>query len=514
MKATDIPIPRSYKEAMASSESASWKEAIQSEMKSLDENKTWTICDLPPGCKAIGCKLVFDLKLTKQGEIDRFKARLVALGYSQRYGIDYVEVFAPVANFDTIRLVLAISATLDLEIEQIDIKTAFLNGVLEETIYMKLPDGRFCRLLKGLYGLKQAQKIWHSTFDEFLRSVGFKPCASDPCLYVLFKRGLIAYIIIYVDDACIASNSKEFIKQLIARMARRFKLRHLGPLSYFLGLSITRERANRTLKIDQAAFLKKILNRHGMHDCNTIATPGPTTVFSASMCPENPIPEADEYATLVGEMLYAARGSRPDLAAPLSTLCRFVRNPSQQMWTSLKRVLRYVSGTLELGIIFDGLAEPRLTIVAWSDADWASADIDTRRSRSGDVTMMANGPVSWSSKFQRDVATSTVHAEYGALFSATKGVMHLSQTCKELNFPQHKVVVYEDNIGAQTIANGTGSHRLTRHFDIRLHYVKQMVEDAVIIVTRCDTKEMIADLLTKTSMSRAVFEYLRGKCMG
>jgi hypothetical protein len=184
------------------------------------------------------------------------------------------------------------------------------------------------------------------------------------------------------------------------------------------------------------------------------------------------------------------------------------------MWISLKRVLRYVSGTIELGIVFDGQAEPKLTLVAWSDADWASTDVDTRRSRSGEIIMMGNGAVSWSSKFQRDVATSTVHAEYGALFTTAKAVMYLSQICKELNFPQQEVVIYEDNSGAETIANGTGSHRRTRHFDIKLHYVKQMIEDGVINVTRCDTKEMRADLQTKTSMTRAVFEYLRDKCMG
>lgn len=240
-----------------------------------------------------------------------------------------------------------------MELEQIDIKTAFLNGVLSEELYIRLPPplqgkypGKVCRCIKSLYGLCQAQRVWFTAIDHYLKSVGFMPSLSDPCLYILRKDSLICFVIIFVDDGIIACNNKTFVKEFITRLNKKYKLRHLGALSYFLGLNITRDRNSRSLKIDQATYVQKLLVRHGLQDCKGVTTPGPSFNFTKEVCPGTPIKEKEEYASLVAALLYAMRGSRPDIAASLSTLCKFTANPSKEMWVALKRVLRYLKQTL------------------------------------------------------------------------------------------------------------------------------------------------------------------------
>ena len=218
------------------------------------ENKTWEVVPLPEGRKAIKCKWVLDYKPAHKGAEARYKARLVACGYAQLYGIDYLDTYSPVVKHYSIRLVLGIAAAMDLEMIQLDIKTAFLNGVLEEEIYMQQPEGfvlpgreaEVCRLLKCLYGLKQASRCWHTTFDEFIRTFGFTRSTSDPCVYFRTgPNGEFTIMIIYVDDGLVCSNTPSVLTAILDYLRTHFQVRSF-PASRFVGLDITRDRANKT----------------------------------------------------------------------------------------------------------------------------------------------------------------------------------------------------------------------------------------------------------------------------
>uniref|UniRef100_H3H9M9 CCHC-type domain-containing protein n=1 Tax=Phytophthora ramorum TaxID=164328 RepID=H3H9M9_PHYRM len=354
------------------------------------------------------------------GLIERFKARLVAKGFSQKYGIDYDETFAPVAKFTSIRIVLSLAAKYGLKLHQMDVKTAFLNGVLDEDIYMAQPDGyvdedhpdHVCKLKRSLYGLKQSPRMWNQTIDDFMLKLGFKKCESDHCIYLKRDGQDMIFVALYVDDLILASSNDELLESTKHALSKRFEMTDLGELEYFLGMEIKNDHGSGKVTVRQTKFLQFILTKFGMQDSKPVKTPqDPGLKLTKNMC-EGGCQHEDTmknvpYRSAVGALMYLMVATRPDLAAAVGVLSQFSADPCPTHWQALKRVLRYLQATPTHGLEF--LREDSLGMCGYSDADWAG-DIESRRSTSGYAFMMNGGCISWRSKKQRTVALSSTEA--------------------------------------------------------------------------------------------------------
>ncbi|GBE89144.1 hypothetical protein SCP_1501500 [Sparassis crispa] len=441
----DADEPKTLSDAKRSLEWPKWEQAVQTELNQLQGMKTWELVEPPKDRKPVGNKWVLVKKTNKEGEIIKYKARLVAKGYSQIPGMDYTETFAPVVRLETIRAILGLAAILDWEIGQMDVKGAYLNGTLKEEVYMRQPEGysdgtyRVCKLKKTLYGLKQSGREWNIVLNCKLLDAGFKRLFSDPCAYIWIKGDKIEIVTVWVDDLLIFTNDCALMDQLKRELRNMFEVTDLGEPQKIVGIEIERDRSKRTIKISQTKYIESILHKNGLTNANTVGMPlDPNTVL------EKEEPETDDecdrdngYASLIGSLMYAAIATRPDIAHAVQRLSSFTANPGMAHWTAAKRVLRYLSGMRELGIIYGPIAdvkpEDQSIFVGYSDADYAN-DIRDHKSISGYIFKLGNGTITWSSKKQTTVASSTTEAEYMASAEAAKEAVWLRTLFKEIGF--------------------------------------------------------------------------------
>ena len=392
-----IPEPGTYEEAVSSPQAELWIAAMDEELASLMKHGTWDVVDTPAGVKVLGVKWVFKIKRDDKGNIERFKARLVAKGYEQVAGRDFDQVFAPVSKFSTLRVLLAVVAARDLELHQLDIKTAFLQGDLEEEVYIQQPPGyplgagKVCLLSKALYGLRQAPRAWHKKLDSALVQMGYKASTGDPSLYFDGET----YLLIYVDDILIASASMAAVSRLKEQLAAAFEVKDLGEAHTYLGISITRDRKMRTLTMNQERMILGLLEEFGLKDCkgrNVPLTAGLVMCKGdGTLLPER---EKGRYMRLVGCMNFLNTCTRVDIAYAMSSLSRYMSCPTTVHWAAAIGVLKYLAGTSQVGLGFGG---KELKYEAYCDANYA-ADPDTRKSTTGFVFMLGGGAVSWCSK--------------------------------------------------------------------------------------------------------------------
>lgn len=337
----------------------------------------------------------------------------MAKGFLQKYGVDYEETFASVAKFTSIRSLFSLAAKYGLAVHQMDVNMAFLNGSLEEDIFMMQPDGyksqehpdHVCHLKRSLYGLKQSPRMWNQTIDKFMIELGFKKCEADHCIYVKRDHHSMIFVALYVDDLVIASDNDKLLKSTKKALSSRFDMTDLGQLKYFLGIEIDQDAAAGSVSMRQTKFAKDILMMFGMDNSNPVRTPqGPGLKLTKNMC-ENGCNHEETmtkvpYRNAVGCLMYLMVGTRPDLAAAVGVLSQFATDPCPTHWQTLKRVFRYIQGTKTHGIKFQAASDEKLQ--GYSDADWAG-DVETRRSTSGYAFMMNGGCISWKSKKQRTV---------------------------------------------------------------------------------------------------------------
>ena len=500
--------PVTFKQAIKDKDRESWVVAMEEEMQSLHKNKTWEVVPLPVGKSAIGCKWVYKRKEdpTKSSGT-RYKARLVAKGFAQKEGVDYNEIFSPVVKHTSIRVLLSIVAHLDLELEQLDVKTAFLHGDLNEEIYMHQPEGykvegkesQVCRLRKSLYGLKQSPRQWYKRFDSFMLKQGFFRSAYDCCVYIhMLRGGDYIYLVLYVDDMLIASKSKVEIDRLKAQLGKEFETKDLGVAKKILGMEITRERSSRKLFLTQKGYIERVIERFGMKGAKSVVTPlAPHFRLSSKQSPvteeEKASMEYVPYASAIGSLMYAMVCTRPDISQAVSVVSRFMANPGKAHWEAVKWVLRYLKGTVDTGLCF---GVDTCDLSGFVDSDYAG-DLDKRRSTTGYVFKINGAPVSWRSMLQATVALSTTEAEYMSIAEGVKEALWLWGLLNSLGIKQNCVDLSCDSQSAIHLAKNQVHHARTKHIDVRYHFVRDVIEEGNISLLKVHTNENPADMLTK-----------------
>ncbi|KAG8481224.1 hypothetical protein CXB51_025964 [Gossypium anomalum] len=451
-------------------------------------------------------------KMDKEGtprvEEPKYKARLVAKGYSQVPGVDFTDVFSPVVKHSSIRALLGIVAMHDLELEQLDVKTTFLHGELEEDIYMQQPEGftvsekedYVCLLKKSLYGLKQSPRQWYKRFDSFMTSHDFKRSSFDSCVY--FKKnndGSFVYLLLYVDDMLIAAKDKGEIRKVKAQLSEEFEMKDLGPTKKILGMEILRDRKTSKLYLSQKGYIEKLLCRFNMRSAKPVSTPLAAHFrLSSALSPQSD----DEieymshvpYSSAVGSLMYAMVCSRPDLSYAVSAVSRYMANPGKEHWKAVQWILRYLRGTTDVCLQF-GRTEDG--VIGYVDADFAG-DLDRRRSLTGYVFTIGGCAISWKATLQTTVALSTTEAEYMAITEACKEAIWLKGLFSELNEDLQISTVFCDSQSAIFLTKDQMFYERTKHIDVRYHFVRNIIARGDIVVSKISTHENPADMMTKS----------------
>ena len=506
-----VPEPKSLDEALSGPHAKEWKEAADSEYQSLMENGTWDLVELPEGREAIGSKWVFKVKHDSCGKVERFKGRLVAKGYSQKYGIDFEETFAPVVRFSSIRALLAFAINNNMSVHQMDVVTAFLNGELQEEIYMQQPAGYeipgkemlVCKLKKSLYGLKQSPRCWNKSFQDFMLNLQFKPSSADPCVFIQAGIKSMAIVAVYVDDLIVMSTIPEELNAVKKALSGKFRMKDMGPLHYCLGVSVVQNAEG--IWLHQKQYILSMLQKYGLMDAKPVSTPADLSVkLVKDDGVSKQLKDKARFQSMVGSLLYAAMATRPDIAQAVGAVSKFCAQPTEAHITAVKRIFRYLGGTKDLALRYKR-SKDQLT--GYSDSDWAG-DHDDRHSTSGNVFVFGNGAITWTSKKQAVVALSTSEAEYIALSAAAQEAAWLQKLFSDLLMSSQPIVMMEDNQGAIALAKNPIAHSRTKHIDIRFHFIREAQENGVIQVCYCPTEEMLADIFTKP-LPRHLFERLR-----
>ncbi|KAK8535581.1 hypothetical protein V6N12_057097 [Hibiscus sabdariffa] len=476
--------PKTYQEAVASPDSEKWLEAMRSEMDSMSENQVWTLVEPPEGIKPIGCKWVFKKKTDMDGNVQTYKGRLVAKGFRQIHGIDYDETFSPVAMIKSIRILLAVAAFHDYEIWQMDVKTAFLNGKLEEDVYMTQPEGfvapedarKVCKLQRSIYGLKQASRSWNLRFNEAIQEFGFIRNEDEPCVYKKFSGSIVSFLVLYVDDILIIGNDIPTLQSIKTWLSSCFSMKDLGEAAYILGVKIYRDRSRRLLGLSQSTYIDKVLKRISMEESKRGFLPMRHGIsLSKEMCPSTPqerermsqIP----YASAIGSIMYAMICTRPDLSYALSMTSRYQANPGEGHWTAVKNILKYLRRTKDVFLVYGG--EEELRIKGYTDASFQT-DKDDSRSQS--------------------------EAEYIAASEAAKEAVWIKKFITELGvIPSisDAVDLYCDNNGAIAQAKEPRSHQRSKHILRRFHLIREIIDRGDVEICKVNTDDNIADPWTK-----------------
>ncbi|KAI5353001.1 hypothetical protein L3X38_005893 [Prunus dulcis] len=416
--------PSSFK---AASQSPEWQSAMREEIEALHAQGTWDLVPLPAHKNLVGCKWVYRIKKNADGSIASYKARLVAKGFSQEEGIDYYETFSPVVKPTTVRLVLALAAQFQWSLRQLDVKNAFLHGVLQEEVYMTQPQGFenkqyssdfVCRLKKSFYGLKQAPRAWNERFTSFLPSLGFQASNADPSLFIHHSSLGTVVLLLYVDDIILTGSNSSLIT------------------------------SSAGLFVSQTKYVKELLSKVDLQDSKPCPTP--CLPYHRLLKDDGkPYSHPEQYRSIVGALQYLTF-TRPYIAFSVNQACQFMHNPMESHVVAVKRILRYLKGTIDFGIWF----KPSLLhLQAYSDAGWAG-DPNDRRSVSGFIVYLGSSPISWASKKQHIVSRSSTEAEYRALAIAAAELAWIRQLFCDMHVPLHvPSLIHCDNISAIALSS-------------------------------------------------------------
>jgi hypothetical protein len=545
------------------------------EHTSLITKDTWALVPLPNDANLVSGKWVFTKKYNSDGTVERYKARWVARGFTQRYGIDYHETFAPVMKYASFRILLAYAAQCDLEIKQLDVETAFLNADIKEDLYMVQPQGyetggMVCKLKKTLYGIKQAPHDWNQTLNAHITNdLLFNRCVSDTCVYTKTSQtGRQIILGVFVDDIVHLYHKADEaeVSALKATFMKQFKMTDKGDAEWILGMKIVRDRSQRYISITQPLYIEEILQTFGMEDCKPKRTPMNHYKLSSEDCPtidstvtsttrtirsaptnkyttESSVApsttstsngkklkknvsfnmgiDIKQYEAMVGSLLYATITTRPDIGYGVNQVARYMKNPGLQHEVACKRILRYLRNSSNLGLEyygFTGSSNDRMDITVpihlhgYTDADWAG-DMDTRKSTTGYAIMMNGCLISWGSKKQGPVALSTAEAELYAASETAKELMWAKQFIQEVILqPIASTTILCDNQSTIQIAEHSSHHNRIKHIDIRYWFIRDLIEKGELTINYVPTEFQVADIFTK-ALGTIAFERLRSLLM-
>ncbi|KAM2628345.1 hypothetical protein TB2_001696 [Malus domestica] len=511
--------PISFNQAVSSARSKLWYAAMEEELHSMHKNDVWTLVPNDQQVtKVIGCKWVYKTKRDSHGQVDKHKARLVAKGFTQREGFDYNETFSPVSTKDSMRVLLALTAHFDLELHQMDVKTAFLNGDLEEDIYMAQPPGfvergkesLVCKLNKSIYGLKQASRQWNKKFDQVIMAAGFQENKMDECVYLKVSDSKFIFLVLYVDDILLASSDISLLHATKKLLTESFDMKDLGEAQFVLGIEIIRDRSKRVHGLSQKQYIDRVIKRYNMEKCSSGELPiGKGDKMSTEQSPKNELEKESmkdkPYASLVGSLMYAQVCTRPDLAFAVSVLGRFQSNPGTAHWIAAKKVLRYLKRTRDYMLTYSYV--DNLQLVAYTDSDLTGC-VDDRKSTNGYIFLLASGAVSWKSAKQGSIASSTMEAEFIGCYVATKQAIWLRNMVKELRIAdniERPLRIYCDNKASVLFSKNNKRSLACRLMDIKYLKVRDEVRKGTVDIQHINTELMIADPMTK-ALSVGVFK--------
>ncbi|CAH9134814.1 unnamed protein product [Cuscuta epithymum] len=500
--------PASVKEALRDPR---WQSAMEEEMAALRRNQTWTL--VPRTSQTpITCKWLFRIKRHADGSVARFKARLVARGFLQQPGRDYAETFSPVTKPATIRIILSLALSRQWPLRQLDVNNAFLHGSLSEEVYMVQPAGfvdsahpkHVCRLHKALYGLKQAPRAWYLELSRFLISTGFRKSRADASLFIYAHHDVLLYFLVYVDDIILTGNNLQAINKFVSQLTHRFSVKDLGALHHFLGVeTITHPDG---IFLSQRQYILHILDEYKLDGAKEVATP-----MSSSSPPlltdGQHAADASNYRKALGLLQYLAF-TRPDISFAVNRLSQFMHAPTNMHFQGVKRILRYLKGTINYGLFIKRCAS--LPLTAFSDSDWGGIN-DGGKSTTGYALYLGSNIISWKSAKQKTVARSSTEAEFRAVANASAEVLWIRNLLSEIGIRLPTTPrIFCDNQGATHVCVNPVFHSRMKHVALDFFFVRDLVENGQLMVQHVSNKFQIADILTKP-LGKSLFEHFRSK---
>ncbi|GJY38373.1 retrovirus-related pol polyprotein from transposon TNT 1-94 [Tanacetum coccineum] len=500
--------PKNFKQAMTN---PSWIDAMQEEIHEFQRLEVWELVSCPDNVFLIKLKWIYKVKTDESGGVLKNKARLVAQGFRQEEGIDFEESFAPVARIEAIRIFVANVAHKNMTIYQMDIKMAFLNGELKEEVYVSPPEGlvdqdnpsHVYKLKKALYGLKQAPRVWYNMLSSFLISQQFSKGAVDLTLFTRHAGNDILLVQIYVDDIIFASTNTAMCDEFANQMTSKFKMSMMGKMSSFLGLQISQ--SPRGIFINQSKYASEIVKKYGLNTTDYVDTPMIETKKLDEDLQGKPV-DAILYCGMIGSLMYLT-ASRPDLNYDVCLCARYQAKPTEKHLQAVKRIFRYLNGTINMGLWYS--KDTDMSLTAYADADHAGCQ-DTRRSTSGSAQFLGDKLVSWSSKKQKSTAISSTEAEYIALSGCCSQILWMRSQLTDYGFQFNKIPLYCDNKSAIALCCNNVQHSRAKHIDIRYHFIKEQVENGIVELYFVRTEYQLADIFTKP-LPRERFNFLIDK---
>lgn len=478
-----------FEDAVCGSEKSKWLDAIDEEKKSLVENGTWKYVDVneAKGRKILSTRWVFKIK-----DNGKYRARLVVRGFEQVQGVDFKECYSPVVNVTSLRVLMAVAASKNFACKVFDVKTAFLNGELDEEVFIHIPEGfakkrgKICKLEKSLYGLRQAPLMWNNTLKRALAELGMQPLKTDPCIFKNKDNSI--YLAMHVDDGMLVGKNQSDLEQMLQKLDKFFCITSNEPKSY-IGIELKFD--DEGIHLSQGSYAKEVVSQYKMNDAKIADTP----ICINNERKDEVLNSKFPYRETVGSLLYLSSKTRPDISFSVNFLARSCENPTETDIQNVKRTLRYLKGTSSLGLSYKANGKID-TLTVYSDSDYAG-DKKSGRSTTGYVCYFNGAPIAWCSRRQPVVALSSTEAEFIAAAESVKEVIFLKNLIEEVSSEQLNIELRVDNTSAMSLIKTGKFNMRSKHINVRYFFLSEKYNEKLFEMSYCPSSDQIADVMTK-----------------